>query len=256
MSRQSVTIHYRQLEDVTNAFDGQTLEDAVRSAMAQVLDGGPLSTHWKRRAWVVPPSDEDTLLLNLHHDGGGFFFGDLTQYTRGFMQALLANMEDTPTLDVEQEPPPEGKEYIHSMMYWMAIKNHVLIIQSRSLTTKKLEEYLTWLLKDRTTTVSPTGHVILQSTFDSADMGGDLDDILEIVVGGASGLISTTPAPNVGEERLSETEVYREIAETRPWHERAVEVLRAVMTNEADVQELLESIPDDANLQVSVHIGY
>lgn len=110
MSRKAVTIHYRRLEDETNAFNGQTLEGAVRAAMSQQLDDGPLSDHWKRRAWVVPPSDEDTLLMNLYHDGSGYFFGDLTQYTRGFMQALLTNMEDAPTLDVEQEPPPEGKE--------------------------------------------------------------------------------------------------------------------------------------------------
>jgi hypothetical protein len=33
-------------------------------------------------------------------------------------------------------------------------------------------------------------------------------------------------------------------------------VLQAVMNNEADVQNLLESIPEDADLDVSVHIGY
>lgn len=255
MSRQPVTIHYRRLQDVTDAFNGKTLEQAIRSAMGQHLDGGAISEHWKKRAWVVPPANDDTLLMNVHHDAGDSFFGDLTQYTRGFMQALLAQMEDVAVLDVEQEPPPEGKEYIHSMMYWMVIKDHVLILQSRSLMSKQIEEYLTWLLKDRTATIQPTGHVLLQAKFDSAEVGGDLDDIREIIVGGATGVTAAaTAAPEP--VRVTETETYKELAEKRPWKERAVEVLRAVMSNEADVQELLESIPDDADLHVSVHIGY
>lgn len=171
------------------------------------------------------------------------------------MQALLTNMEDAPTVDVEQEPPPEGKEYIHSMMYWMVIKDHVLIVQSRSLNAKRLEEYLTWLLKDHATMIDPTGQVILQAKFDSTEVGGDLDDIREIIVGGASG-VATVPVDQPVEETVSETETYRELTERRPWRERAIDVLRAVMKNEADVQELLESIPDDADLQVAVHIGY
>lgn len=255
MSRQQVTIHYRRLEDATGAFNGRTLEGSVRLAMSQPLDEGPLSEHWKRRAWVIPPSAEDTLLMNIYHDAEGYFFGDLTQYTKGFMQALLANMADSPTLDVEQEPPPEGKEYIHSMMYWMAIGNHVLVLQSRSLNTKKLEEYLTWFLKDKADVIDPTGHVILQAKFDSSDVGGDLDDIREIIVGGTSGVEPTT-SHQPAEDRVTESEAYREIAARRPWRDRAIEVLRAVMTNEADVQELLKSIPTDADLQVAVHIGY
>lgn len=224
--------------------------------MDQVIDGGRVSEHWKRRAWLVPPSDDETLLMNVYHDDGSFFFGDLTQYTRGFLQALLAEVEDVPMLTVEQEPPPEGKEYVHSMMYWMAIGNHLLMAQSRSLTGKQLEEYLTWLLKDRTATIEPTGHVILQSKFDAEEVGGDLADISEIIVGGKTAVAHPEPKPEPPPLREREVEAYRELAERRPWRDRAIEVLRAVMNNEADVQELLDSMPEDADLQVSVHIGY
>jgi hypothetical protein len=102
---------------------------------------------------------------------------------------------DISVLPVEQQPPPKGKEYVHSMMYWMVIGNHALMIQSRSLTSKHLEEYLTWLLKDRTTTITPTGQVILQAKFDASDVGGDLNDIKEIVVGGKTGIHAATEAP-------------------------------------------------------------
>jgi hypothetical protein len=217
------------------------------------MSGGKLSAHWKHRAWVVPPSAEDTLLMNLHHDGGDHYFGDLTQYTKGYMQTLLAQVIDAPMIAVEQQPPPKGKEYVHSMMYWLAVKSHLLMIQSRSLGAKHLEEYLTWLLKDQTAAITQTGQVILQAKFDAADVGGDLDDIREIIVGGKSAAIT---GPVAKPERAREVERYRRVAEKRPLRERMVDVLRAVMNNEADVQKLLQGIPEGGNLEVAVHIGY
>ncbi len=217
-------------------------------------DGGKLSAHWKRRAWLIPPSSDETLLMNLHHDGGAFYFGDLTLYTKGYMQALLAEVPDVPSLSVEQQAPPKGKEYIHSMMYWLVIQNHVLMIQSRSLLSKQLEEYLTWLLKDRSTAISPTGQVILQAKFDAADVGGDLNDIREIIVGGQATNMGVVSIPD--DPIAKETTKYSELGTRKPWPTRAIEVLRAVMNNEADVQKLLESVPEGANLDIAVHIGY
>lgn len=255
--RQAVTVHYRRLADATGAFGSLTLEAAVRKAMNSQSDGGKLSAHWKRRAWLVPPGSSETLLMNLHSDGGTFYFGDLTLYTKGYMQALLAEVPDVPSLSVEQQAPPKGKEYIHSMMYWLIINNHVLMIQSRSLLSKQLEEYLTWLLKDRTTAISPTGQVILQAKFDADDVGGDLNDIREIIVGGQATRLGTsatavTEVPVDAKEKVK----YSEIGTRKPWPTRAIEVLRAVMNNEADVQKLLESVPEGANLDIAVHIGY
>jgi hypothetical protein len=252
-ARQPVTVHYRRLEDVTKAFGQRTLESAVRHAMNHKTGGQKISDHWKSRAWIVPPSSEDTYLMNLHHDGGSYYFGDLTHYTKGFMQALLAQA-DKPILAVEQLPAPKGKEYVHSMMYWLVIKNHALMIHSRSLGSKHLEEYLTWLLKEHTQTIGDTGQVLLQAKFDADEVGGDLDDIRQIIVGGAGDTIMK-PVPHA-EPKPREVERYREIATRKPWHERALDVLRAVMNNEADVQKLLESLPDGANLEVAVHIGY
>ncbi len=142
------------------------------------------------------------------------------------------------------------------MMYWMVIGNHVMTIQSRSLTTKHLEQYLTWLLKERTAQMAQNGHVLLTAKFDSAEVGGDLEDIREIIVGG-TGAVEAAPArlphPPVAEREVDQ---HVDVGARRSWGERAIKVLQAVMNNEADVQNLLESIPEDADLDVSVHIGY
>lgn len=257
VERKSLTVHYRRMDDPVGALSGGTLEARIRSALGDVYDGGALSGHWKRRAWLVPPGNTDTLLMNVFHDDGISFFGDLTVYTQGFMQALLRNEPDAPMLPVEQQPPPEGREYIHSMMYWMAVGNHILVIQSRSLTSKHLEQYLTWLLTERTSQMAANGRVILTAKFDADEVGGDLDDIREIVVGGTGALnavpVHTKPSEEV---QVREVDQHIDVGAKRSWGDRAVEVLRAIMSNEADVQQLLKSIPEGADLDVSVHIGY
>ena len=194
--------------------------------------------------------------MNLKKDGGTYYFGDLTHYTRGYLQTLLAEQADTPSLAVEQQPPPKGKEYVHSMMYWLVIENHLIMIQSRSLAAKQLEEYLTWLLKDRTTTIGPTGQVILQIKFDAAEVGGDIDDIKEIIVGGRAAAAGSVELKEADLKPGKEVERHQEIATRKPWGQRAWDVLRAAMNNEADVRELMESIPEGADLEVAVHIGY
>jgi hypothetical protein len=256
--RKSLTVHYRRIEDPVGALSGSTLETLIRSALAHVYQGGALSEHWKRRALIVPPDNTDTLLMNVFHDDGTSFFGDLTVYTKGFMQALLKDEPDAPMLPVEQQPPPAGREYIHSMMFWMVVGNHVLTIQSRSLTAKNLEQYLTWLLKERTAQIAAHGQILLNAKFDVDDVGGDIDDVREIIVGG-TGVVQAAPvvlphqSPE-GPEREVEQHVGMEAQ--RSWGERALKVLYAIMSNEADVQRLLESIPEGADLDVSVHIGY
>jgi hypothetical protein len=251
--RQPVTIHYRRLQDVSGAFGRLTLEAAIRKAMNHQHTGEKVSSRWKHRAWIIPPSSEDTLLMNLHHDGSDYYFGDLTQYTKGYMQALLEQAPNKPMLTVEQQPPPRGKEYVHSMMYWLLVQSHVLMIQSKSLGSKQLEEYFTWLLKDQTKTIKATGQVILQAKFDPPEVGGDLDDIREIIIGGT---VPAGPVLSPETEHVTDVEQYKEIKKHRPFAERTRDVLLAIFNNEADVQKLIDSVPKEARLEVDVHIGY
>lgn len=257
VDRKSITVHYRRLEDPVGAMGGISLEAALRSAMACRHEGALIKERVNNRAWAIPNQD-DTFLMNLYHDDGVSYFGDLTQYTTGFLQALLNNEPEKPVLSVEQQPPPEGKEYIHSMMYWMVIGNHLMAIQSRSLSSKHLEEYLTWLLKERTGAMGENGHVILNAKFDRDEMGGDMDDVKDIIVGGVGAVEAAPIVLNAGQEQDRVREVDRHVTfeENKPWGERAIEVLKAVMRNDADVSRLLADIPEGADLDVSVHIGY
>lgn len=257
VERQSVTIHYRRFVDEPNLLNGKSLETAINDAMLHAVDGGPLKENWSRRTRALPET-EDTHFINLFADGNGHFFGDLSHYTRGHMQALLERADGVPFLNVSQMPAPEGREYLHSVMYWLTRGNHVLVLQSRSIGTKQLEEYLTWLLQERSG-VAPTGSgIILESVLDIDEVGGDLDDISEIIIGGSP--LPEPPgyvAPERGSEQVGkDIEQYTGLDRRRAWASRMREVLRAVMSSEADVDELLGSVPEGADLDVTVQIGY
>lgn len=257
-SRKPLTVHYRRLVDPTKAFGAMSLQQAVSKAMSATTAGGLVGKHWKLRAWAPEGDHAHTYLMNIYTDEVGSFFGDLTQYTVGFMQSLLKQEDDAPMLAVEQSPAPEGREYIHSMMYWMVINDHLLTVQSISLSTKNLEGYLTWLLKDHTKTIGSTGHIILEAKFDADEVGGDLNDIAEIVVGG-TGAVEAASSERASKERGGDEQMverHTDIGQRRPWGQRALDVLKAVMSSEADVQKLLEQLPDGADLEVAVHIGY
>lgn len=255
--RQSVTIHYRRFVDSNNILAGRTLEDLINDAMIHVADGGQLRENWTRRTRLLPPEQQDTHFINLFGDGAGHFFGDLTHFTRGHMQALLERADDTPSLNVSQMPAPEGREYLHSVMYWLARGNHVLVLQSRSVGTKQLEEYLTWLLHDRCSLIADEEGIVLEMVFDTDEVGGDLEDISSIVIGGSPLAPPPAPVDGGGEQAAArDVEEYRGLERKHAWAARMREVLRAVMNSEADVEELLNSVPDGADLDVVVQIGY
>lgn len=258
MERQSVTIHYRRFVDEAGALGGRTLEDFINDAMAHAADGGALKDNWSRRTRAVPPEDADTHFVNLYSDGNGHFFGDLTHYTKGHMQALLEQADEAPFLNVSQMPAPEGREYLHSVMYWLARGNHVMVLQSRSIGTKQLEEYLTWLLHQRCGLLPAGTGIVLDSVLDLDEVGGDLDDISAIVIGGSP--LAEPPGYKPPQEKadptLREVEEYKNLGIRRAWADRMRQVLNAVMNSEADVEALMDSVPEGADLDVKVEIGY
>ncbi len=209
-----------------------------------------LKNSWKHRAWE---SYSDIYLMNLYQDSGDSFFGDLTLYTEGFKQALLRNHVNGHMLPVEQMLPPEGKEYVHSIMYWMVIGDHVMVLQSRSLTTKKLEEYFTWFLGSQTKVMSGD-KVILDAKFDWDPMSDDLDDIKQITIGG--GGITADDSTHQVKRVEHETTQNVSVKQEKRWGKKAVELLSVVMSSEADVQKFLDNIPNEAELDVAVSIGY
>lgn len=263
VEKKPVTVHYRKFNR-TAGMRPATLEQMIRSSMATTIDGIQLRDSYSLR---VREAGEHNFFVNTYADVSGdgtpLVFGDVIHFTRGHLQALFRVSTDaTPAAAVQQMPAPALSEYVHSQMFWMAKGDHVFVIQSISLKTEHLEDYLSWLLSSKTATLASGQPVTLTFKFDAETVGGDLDDIQEIIIGGIASQpadIAPVPAPGqvTPDANVREVMTDNDIGARRQtgWSQ-AREILKALLGGDASVNHFMAGVPADADLNVAVHIGY
>lgn len=260
VGKKPVTIHYRRFD---NSFmpDGRTLEELVRSAMDSLVDGAKIRARFTSRLLVL---GEHNYFVNFFEEKCGsvdIAFGDILHFTEGHMQALFRKVEsNAERVEVRQMPAPEKAEYVHSQMFWMVKGNHVFVLQSQSLKTKDLEDYLAWLLQKKSRVLPSDVPIVLASQFDQSAIGGDIGDIQEIIIGG----VAAKPVVDEGQGRSpivvdKETTVTQDnnldLGNVAGW-ETARKILVELLGSDARVDNLLNAVPQDVDLRVQVHIGY
>lgn len=259
--RKSITIHYRKF--VRPDRSRFTLEEMVRSAMDYPIDGGIQLKH--RYLERLREDGTDNYFINLYQDSAqslGFVFGDILHFSKGHLQALAKTADqNAQSVPVQQLKAPEQSEYVHSQMFWMIKGDHAFVVQSMSLKSADLEAYLSWLLKTKSNTLGLNDTVTLTSKFDIGDVGGELADIQEIVIGGVATpppvkFESDAPEPTTV-EKISEVTQHGQIdtGRTTGWA-TARKILAELLGGDANVTSLMQSVPPDAELDVQVHIGF
>jgi len=261
------TVHYRRLK--REAFPDKTLAVALDDAMkSDVGNGTTYIQDWQSRRAPAPRGDGSERFINYYEpvDENGISFGTLCVFSPGQMQALLDISAGTssPTAPVDmvgiaEETAPSGMEFLHGITYWLCIHDHFLMAQHISLKSKAIEEYFTWFLRDKTGQIASSDYVILDAAFDLASIGGDLGEINKIHVGG---LVPET-IPQVGDEQpqtresftVRDVEEHRSLFKGQPALGRARNILDAVF-GDTDAQRIMNSVPEDAALEVSVNVGY
>lgn len=258
--RKPVTVHYRKFVRP----DGVkfTLEEMIRSAMDYPIDGGIQLKH--RYLERLREEGTDNYFINLYQDSSeneAFVFGDILHFSKGHLQALAKTADhNAQSVPVQQLKAPEQSEYVHSQMFWMVKDDHAFVLQSMSLKTSDLEQYLSWLLQTKSNVLGNGNSVTLTAKFDIEEVGGELSDIQEIVVGG----VATSPPITTQPDRSAQTvESVREVTQhgqidtgrTTGWA-TARKILSELLGGDANVASLMESVPADAELNVQVHIGF
>jgi hypothetical protein len=263
-------IHYRRLRRDGGLFPaGQSLSAKIIEALNQRMpDGSRVRGRVQNRIANVPGHEDFLRLLNNFHSEDNLVFADVCLFLPGQLQALLdlSEGEEQPPLDevlraweIAETQAPEGKEYLRGITYWMVIGDHFYQIQHPSLVTKSVEEYLTWLLREKTGVIEPQHHVELQLEFDRAQIGDDLTDVKSIEIGGLIGETinerELLPQPRVGagtvEVETRET-IGDRIAQT---FAKAKQILIDLI-GPMETQRIIDSIPPQAALEVTVNIGY
>lgn len=256
VDRKPVTIHYRKFSRAETI--PHTLEELVRRAMSTAVDGDvQIRSRYLARLFTV---GSDNYFINTYSDGSdatSLVFGDILHFTKGHLQALCKTADDNAaSVPVHQMKAPEQSEYVHSQMFWMVRGDHAFVVQSMSLRTAEFEQYLDWLLKTKTTQLAKDHPIILDAKFDEDEIGGDLSDIQEIIVGGVAAPTPTVPDREMTERARDVTQRGQiDTGRTTGWA-TATAILRELLGGDANVASLMNAVPADAELNVQVHIGY
>lgn len=181
--RKQKTLVYKRARFVT---DGPILKRLLSDALQQE------GTVGARREPLAPGGESPIWrLIGQFRIEDQFVFGVLMRYMPGLSPAFVVDDEDARTLTVEQLSAPandEGKrrELVEGMLFFGAIDNHVVMMQSLSLRSDHLEAHLQWLLHrsnvlDGTNTVHlvdqvplQTREALAQSGVQSLQIGGEL----------------------------------------------------------------------------------
>lgn len=263
--RKPITIHYRKFVRPESAGATSSLEDLIRAAMSQPTRAThSLKDRYTERLWE---QTGHSYFINTFEDVRAqlpLVFGDILHFTKGHLQALCETADQNAnSVPVRQLKAPEQNEYVHSQMFWMVKGDHVFIVQSMSLKTEDLENYLSWLLHTKAAVLSPVIPIALTTKFDIEELGGDLDDIQEIIVGGVAAAPPTANRQTDSEAAPQKALVVSEETQRgevgtgrRTGWATARKILAELLGGDANVDSVLNSVPPDAELNVQVHIGF
>ena len=158
---------------------------------------------------------------------------------------------------IAEAKAPEGHEYLHGISYWMAIGDHFYQIQHSSLQAKAMEEYLTWLLRDRSGVISSSHYVELQAEFDRAAACRSSGTR---TVSGTRPPISTdltSPrSPPICAGRVVDYEAHERLADRIAAKWATGKKIIQELLGDVEADKLIASVPPDAALEVTVNIGY
>ena len=248
------TVHYRRLVSVP----GMTshLAGAVDQALETVVDGVSFRDDWHRRIETLHADPPQSRFINNVHSDNLTVFGTLCAYTERQMQALIdtsptAASADVPVSDAQA---PIGSDYLHGIAYWLIVRDHCYVVQHPRVTSKAIEQYLTWLLQ-RTGILRNAQAIVLGSQFDLTDVGGDLDDVVSIEIGGLAPETVGGHDDATVEVTTRDVEERRSLRELKPTFTKARRVLEGLL-GEIGASHFMDNMPDGAALDVTVNIGY
>jgi len=191
----------------------------------------------------------DTFVLAYPYITDNFFFCELARFEKGANIPLCWGSSDQPgTLIIGQQKPGSGREALLGVMQFLVTGNHIVLIENGGLRTGRLEEYLTWLLKEQVAAISNGSHLILETEFELDSLGGEgISDVKEIAL---------VPIPLKSSEdhfNESETIARREARDfTRP--NIARKILEIMGNTEADIDHLLSEIPSGGDVELRLSL--
>ncbi|MCY4548169.1 MAG: hypothetical protein OXC28_07365 [Defluviicoccus sp.] len=257
-TKYAMVLYRKLVREGAGIASGKALSGAIRQALDRQHPGGELyRKNWQLSLTVSPDDPNQQRLANNVHTDAESAFGTLCAFTPGDLQILIdANTAPGGSADVNELIAPAGNEFLKGMAYWLVVGDHCYIVQHVAVRTKAFEEYLTWFLRDAQA-ISAQGAIVLQTAFDAASVGGDLDNVQSIQIGG---VVPETVEPADAKApsavmRTLAVDVRETLGRERPEFGKSMNILTELFGT-IGAQEILAKVPSEAFLEVLVSIGY
>ncbi|UWU88166.1 hypothetical protein N2605_17495 [Bradyrhizobium yuanmingense] len=153
-------------------------------------------------------------------------------------------------VEIAERPPIKGEDYLRGIAYWLVAGNHLFVVQHTSIQTKAFEEYFKALL-DGAGVTAEADKFALRAVFNKTIVGGDLEEITAVEVGG---ILSQGP-PEIITMEGKVVEEQETLGRQTSRFDKALDVLKAVF-GAPDAERILKEIPKEAELEVEVRFGY
>lgn len=243
-----VIARYRRLTDKPFRSPAITLQEAVAEAMHHQIDGQKVSANYQLRKTTSLAQTQDSFVLAAPIVTDSYFFCELARFEEGANIPLCWANPDASALVIGQQKPGAGREALLGVLQFMIIGNHVILIESGGIRTGRLEEYLTWLLKDRVPAIPRGSHLTLDTEFDVSTLGGaDLSDVKEVALR-PIGLKETQGGGHVAT-------VQKDAHESAP-PSVAREILGLMGNTEADIDTLLAEVPAGGDVELRLSLFF
>lgn len=172
-----VSVQYRKLDDVSHAFGKKTLQTAISECLKEPSGIGTIGDDPSARQQIE--DGYGILVLNYIIDREDYFFGELVRFEPGASLPLLETKNGTKSYNLKQAQAPEGTEPLRGILHFMAIRNHVMVIESDVKTTRA-EQYFQWILSNKTEVIKKNSKVILIGGLTLSDKSKSLREVDEI----------------------------------------------------------------------------
>jgi hypothetical protein len=154
MERTNKKIWYKHAQ-----VQGQTA--TLRTLLASALSA---KTTANSRLMGDGQQDSEQVGINLFRTQEDLLFGQFLSFVPGQRQPIMTLDQgktafDLATIAAEQTDDGKRREFLESIGYFGILDNHVMLVQTKVLSSREFEEYLTWLLAHATRTI-PQGTML------------------------------------------------------------------------------------------------
>jgi hypothetical protein len=262
MPKVTKRVHYRRFDPVGGDWGKGSLQTMLEKALKTKAGAGRATVlnDWSARTLPVPG---EPLLKRFAHNIGistSDIFGTMCLFSPNDWAPVIVREapegehvtldEALKQVEIAERPPVQGEDYLRGVAYWLVAGNHVFVVQHSSIQTKAFEEYFKSLL-DSTAVTAANEKFAFKAVFDKAVMGGDLEEITAVEVGG---IISASPPDAVAIE-ITDVEKQETLGRQVSRFEKAKDIL-STLFGAPDAEKILKELPADAELEVDVRFGY